>query len=61
MKVSGAHGGALLTGDIERETEARLVEAYGAQLASDALVVPHHAAVPRPPRTSFAPLRRAAR
>ncbi|BBL71642.1 DNA internalization-related competence protein ComEC/Rec2 [Methylogaea oryzae] len=42
LKVSGAHGGALLTGDIERETEARLVEAYGAQLASDALVVPHH-------------------
>lgn len=32
----------LLTGDIEREAEEFLVEQYGAQLASDVLVLPHH-------------------
>lgn len=43
VKVSGAQGTALLTGDIERQQEADLL--FGAQrdaLRSDLLVVPHH-------------------
>lgn len=42
LKVTSVYGSALLTGDIERETEARLVQSYGTQLASEVLVVPHH-------------------
>ena len=41
LRVSGQEGSALLTGDIERAQEARLVAA-GAPLQSDILVVPHH-------------------
>jgi competence protein ComEC len=41
LRVSGTQGSALLTGDIERAQESRLV-ASGALLESDILVVPHH-------------------
>ncbi len=41
IRVVGRHGTSLLTGDIERATEAKLVEAYGDRLKSDVLVVPH--------------------
>ncbi|TAN46927.1 MAG: DNA internalization-related competence protein ComEC/Rec2 [Methylococcaceae bacterium] len=42
LKITGRHGSALLTGDIEASSEARLVQSYGAQLVSTVLVVPHH-------------------
>lgn len=41
LRVSGPHGSALLTGDIEKAQESRLVSA-GAPLQSDILIVPHH-------------------
>lgn len=41
VKVSGRSGSALLTGDIEREVEARLLDDQGHLLASDVLLVPH--------------------
>ncbi|BBA33648.1 DNA internalization-related competence protein ComEC/Rec2 [Methylocaldum marinum] len=42
LKISGAGGSALLTGDIEKTGERLLVERYGRGLTSDILVVPHH-------------------
>lgn len=44
LRVSAASGGAsaLLTGDIERGQESRLVERYGDALRSQVLLVPHH-------------------
>ena len=46
LAVRGRWGGAehraLLTGDLEREQEARLVAAHGDALASEVLLVPHH-------------------
>jgi competence protein ComEC len=42
LRVSGRHGSALLTGDIERAAEAQLVARHGAGLRSTVLVVPHH-------------------
>lgn len=42
VKVSGAQGTALLTGDIERQQEAELLAAQGDALRSDVLLVPHH-------------------
>lgn len=42
LKVSGAQGTALLTGDIERQQEAELLAAHGDALRSDLLLVPHH-------------------
>lgn len=42
IKIIGKKGQMLLTGDIQRETESRLVEQYGNQLRSTVLVVPHH-------------------
>jgi competence protein ComEC len=42
VRVAGAGGSALLTGDIEREQEAALVEGRGDALRSDVLVAPHH-------------------
>lgn len=42
LKITGRHGSALLTGDIEKASEARLVASYGTQLASEVLVAPHH-------------------
>jgi competence protein ComEC len=42
VKVSGAQGTALLTGDIERQQEADLLGSQRDALRSDLLVVPHH-------------------
>jgi competence protein ComEC len=43
LRVSTAgQGRVLLTGDIEREQEAALVEQLGADLRADVLIVPHH-------------------
>lgn len=42
VRIDGGGRSALLTGDLEREQEARLVAAHGAALASDVLFVPHH-------------------
>lgn len=42
LQVSSPAGKLLLTGDIEKETEKRLVKKYGQGLMSDVLVVPHH-------------------
>ena len=42
LRVSGGDRSALLTGDIEREQEAALLQADAAALRSDVLIVPHH-------------------
>ncbi|MDF1588398.1 MAG: DNA internalization-related competence protein ComEC/Rec2 [Gammaproteobacteria bacterium] len=42
LKVSAASGSVLLTGDIEFETEQRLIKRYGQALQSSLLVAPHH-------------------
>lgn len=42
LKIRSAHGSLLLPGDIEREAEARLLDAAPEELASDVLIVPHH-------------------
>ncbi|PPE68899.1 DNA internalization-related competence protein ComEC/Rec2 [Caldimonas thermodepolymerans] len=42
LKVSGGGHAALLTGDIERREEARLVVEQAGRLRADLLLVPHH-------------------
>lgn len=42
VRVSGQGSSLLLTGDIMRKSERRLLELEGAALHSDALVAPHH-------------------
>ena len=42
MRIDGADGSVLLTGDIETEGEEALLERFGDRLRSDILVVPHH-------------------
>lgn len=45
VSASAAQGGGrsvLLTGDVEAQGEASLVQAWGARLASEVLMVPHH-------------------
>lgn len=42
LKMTYNSKSILLTGDIEEETENRLVEKYGKKLESDVLLVPHH-------------------
>lgn len=42
LKINSKHGSLLLTGDIERRAEAKMLETLTAQLSSDVLVVPHH-------------------
>lgn len=42
LRIRGAGGSVLLTGDIEAPAESELVARYGRDLAADVLVVPHH-------------------
>ncbi|MCB1800670.1 MAG: DNA internalization-related competence protein ComEC/Rec2 [Gammaproteobacteria bacterium] len=42
LRISGRGGSVLLTGDIERKIERRLVAAAAAELASDIVIAPHH-------------------
>jgi competence protein ComEC len=42
IRVNAGNESILLTGDIESEAEARLIDAYGELLESDVLIVPHH-------------------
>jgi competence protein ComEC len=42
LQVRSSAGTLLLTGDIEKEAEKRLVTEYGERLKSDVLIVPHH-------------------
>lgn len=42
LRIGGAQGTALLTGDIERAQELALVERHGDALRADVLLVPHH-------------------
>ena len=42
LQVVSKYGSLLLTGDIEKRTEKRLLESYGQALNSDVLMVPHH-------------------
>ncbi len=42
LRIQSRSAAILLTGDIEKATESELVTHYGARLASDYLVVPHH-------------------
>jgi competence protein ComEC len=44
VRVSGPNGSLLLPANIERKEQAQLVASYGAALASDVLVMPHHGA-----------------
>jgi len=42
LKVSSKLGSVLLTGDIEKKAEKRLIERYSNRLDADILLVPHH-------------------
>ncbi len=42
LRIDSTHGSALLTGDIEARSEARLVATQAHRLRADVLVVPHH-------------------
>lgn len=42
LRIHAAGSSVLLSGDIEKAEERRLVQSYGSDLASDVLVVPHH-------------------
>ncbi|UQZ91100.1 hypothetical protein C4J81_18505 [Deltaproteobacteria bacterium Smac51] len=42
FKIAWGEVSFLVTGDIEKKTERRLVEMYGSKLASTVLVAPHH-------------------
>lgn len=42
LRISGAGGKVLLTGDIEKRAEQRLLTRYGDQLKADIVTVPHH-------------------
>ncbi len=42
LKISNAHFGVLLTGDIEKTAEHHLINVWGDQLQSDVLISPHH-------------------
>jgi len=42
LKISGPYGTVLLTGDIERKAEIKLIRQYEQQLKADILIAPHH-------------------
>lgn len=42
LKISNQFGSILLTGDIEQEREAQLLQLYGDRLKSTVMLVPHH-------------------
>jgi len=42
MKVTSRYGSVLLTGDIEKEAEAILLQNYKNKLKSDVIIAPHH-------------------
>lgn len=42
LRVQSPHGALLLPADIEARAERRLIERYGAGLAADVLIAPHH-------------------
>jgi competence protein ComEC len=42
LQIKSSGNSIMLTGDIQRQGEARLVTQYGATLASTILVAPHH-------------------
>ncbi|MEM7027465.1 MAG: DNA internalization-related competence protein ComEC/Rec2 [Pseudomonadota bacterium] len=42
LKISGANGSLLLTGDIEQQAEQLIIKRYSSKLAADVLVAPHH-------------------
>ncbi len=42
MKVTSRYGSILLTGDIEKEAEATLLQKHKDQLKSDVIIAPHH-------------------
>ena len=42
LKIEGRGGSALITGDIEQKVENSLLRRYGARLAADILIAPHH-------------------
>ncbi|SFK18809.1 DNA internalization-related competence protein ComEC/Rec2 [Methylophaga sulfidovorans] len=42
LRIQGKNQSALLPGDIEKQSEQKLVQQYGDELKSDILLVPHH-------------------
>lgn len=42
LRVNAGNQSVLITADIEKDAERKLVEKYGEQLESDILIVPHH-------------------
>ncbi len=42
LRISAGNFSLLLTGDIERGAEARLVSEHGDELAAEAVIIPHH-------------------
>ena len=42
LRIRSGNQAALLTGDIERESEAELVNRYGGELQAGLMIVPHH-------------------
>jgi competence protein ComEC len=55
LRASAPGGSILLAADVEKKSEAEMLERDAAGLKSDVLLVPHTAAGPRQPRTSSMP------